>query len=128
MLAKLCEQHKIVRCFYMTKVYEIQSFDATDLEKFYLQTSEQIWYVLNAKRIKNTPEKERDELWEIENKRLQTVEKKFLIHSEDGYEDIDIGYLFGLYAVLKYFAVRSLDWEEIDQEINYLVDKYRRNS
>ena len=34
----------------------------------------------------------------------------------------------GLYAVLKYFAVRSLDWEEIDQEINYLVDKYRRNS
>ena len=67
-------------------------------------------------------------LWEIENKRLQTVEKKFLIHSEDGYEDIDIGYLFGLYAVLKYFAVRSLDWEEIDQEINYLVDKYRRNS
>ena len=112
----------------MTKVYEIQSFDATDLEKFYLQTSEQIWYVLNAKRIKNTPEKERDELWEIENKRLQTVEKKFLIHSEDGYEDIDIGYLFGLYAGLKYFAVRSLDWEEIDQEINYLVDKYRRNS
>ena len=46
----------------MTKVYEIQSFDATDLEKFYLQTSEHIWYVLNAKRLKNTPEKERDEL------------------------------------------------------------------
>ena len=89
----------------MTKVYEIQSFDATDLEKFYLQTSEQIWYVLNAKRIKNTPEKERDELWEIENKRLQTVEKKFLIHSEDGYEDIDIGYLFGFVPLLYHHLI-----------------------
>ena len=108
----------------MTKVYEIQSFDATDLEKFYLQTSEQIWYVLNAKRIKNTPEKERDELWEIENKRLQTVEKKFLIHSEDGYEDIDIGYLFGLYAVLKYYSTDNYSWADIDEEINDLVSQY----
>lgn len=108
----------------MTKVYEIQSFDATDLEKFYLQTSEQIWYVLNAKRIKNTPEKERDELWEIENKRVQDCERMFMIISDDGFSDMDIGFLFGLYAVLKYYSTNNYSWADIDKEINDLVSRY----
>ena len=108
----------------MTTVYEIQSFDATDLEKFYLQTSEQIWYVLNVKRIKNTPEKERDKLWEIENKRLQDCEKMFMINSDDGFSDMDIGFLFGLYAVTKFYAEEVTTWEEIDKEIDELVEKY----
>lgn len=104
------------------EIYEIKSFDAENFLNFYEQVCDQIWYVFNADRIKKTPIEEQDE---EENKRLREVEDKFLIHSEDGYDDIDIGYLFGLYAVLKYYAEEISCWSEIDHEINDLVEKYR---
>ena len=103
----------------MTDIYETKSFDAEDFVKFYEQVCDQIWYVFNADRIKKTPVEEQDE---EENKKLQKIENTFLIHSEDGYNDIEIGYLFGLYAVLKYYSYELASWREIDEEINELVD------
>lgn len=108
--------------------YNDKSLDKASLDDFLFQIEEQMWYVFNAQRVKNTPIDDRDEVLTLERIRVEQIEKEYQINSDDGYSDMDIGYLFGLYAVLKYFAVRSLDWEEIDQEINYLVDKYRRNS
>ena len=43
---------------------------------------------------------------------------------QDGYDDIDIGYLFGLYAVLKYYSTNNYSWADIDKEINDLVSRY----
>ena len=108
----------------MTNVYDIKSIDATDLEKFYLQTAEQVWYVLNAKRINGTPKEERDGLWEAENKRPRDCERKFDISFEEGFTDLDVGYLLGLYATTKFYAENIISWTEIDKEIDGLVKKY----
>ena len=113
-------KHNKVR-FLIMDIYEIKSFDAENFLNFYEQVCDQIWYVFNADRIKKTPVEEQDE---EENKRLREVEDKFLIHSEDGYDDIDIGYLFGLYAVLKYYSTNNYSWADIDKEINDLVSRY----
>ena len=106
----------------MTDNYKTKSFDEEDFANFYYQVCDQLWYVFNADRIKKTPAEEQDE---EENKRLHKVEDKFHINSEDGYDDIDIGYLLGLYAVLKYYSYEIVSWLEIDKEINELVEKYK---
>ena len=37
----------------MTNIYKISSSDIIDVRNFYHQASEQVWYVLNEKRIRN---------------------------------------------------------------------------
>ena len=108
----------------MTNIYKISSSDTIDVRNFYLQASEQVWYVLNKKRIRNTTENNKDDVWKIENKRLQDCEKIFTINSDSGFTDMDIGYLFGLYAITKFYAEEIKSWEEIDEEINDLTYKY----
>ena len=54
----------------MTNIYKISSSDIIDVRNFYHQASEQVWYVLNEKRIRNTIENNKDDAWKIENKRL----------------------------------------------------------
>ena len=108
----------------MTNIYKISSSDIIDVRNFYHQASEQVWYVLNEKRIRNTIENNKDDAWKIENKRLQDCEKMFAIKSDSGFTDMDIGYLFGLYAITKFYAEGIKSWGEIDREINDLTYKY----